>query len=69
VRILRAVVFLIEQERPLSSFSVIAAALLGTGLSLGVPVVLEFLQTGLVPRLPTALLATGMVLLALPGQV
>ena len=34
------------------------------GIGLGVPVVLEFLQTGLVPRLPTALLATGLMLLA-----
>ena len=32
------------------------------GLSLGLPVVLEYLHTGMVPRLPTALLATGLVL-------
>jgi hypothetical protein len=31
---------------------------------LGVPVVAEFLRTGLVPRLPTAVLATGLVLVA-----
>jgi hypothetical protein len=37
--------------------------LLLAGLSLGAPVVAEFLHTGLVPRLPTALLATGLVLL------
>ena len=34
------------------------------GLGLGFPVVVEFLQTGLVPRLPTAVLATGFVLLS-----
>ncbi|MGH7032683.1 MAG: hypothetical protein ACREFL_03005, partial [Stellaceae bacterium] len=34
------------------------------GILLGTPIVLEFLKTGLVPRLPTAVLATGLVLLA-----
>ncbi len=34
------------------------------GLALGGPVVEQFMQTGLVPRLPTAVLATGFVLLA-----
>ena len=38
--------------------------LLLAGVGLGVPVVLEFLRTGLVPRLPTAVLATGLVLLS-----
>ncbi len=36
--------------------------LLTVGLGAGMPVVLEFLHTGMVPRLPTALLATGLVL-------
>jgi hypothetical protein len=31
---------------------------------LGVPVVIDFMETGLVPRLPTALLSTGVMLLA-----
>ena len=33
-------------------------------LTLGIPVILEFLRTGLVPRLPTAVLATGLMILA-----
>lgn len=40
----------------------LAAALAITGLLLGWPVVAIWLQTGLVPRLPTALLATGLLL-------
>jgi hypothetical protein len=63
MRIIRAIVALIEQERPLQVFSLAALMLLGCGIGLGIPVVLEFLQTGLVPRLPTALLSTGLVLL------
>ncbi len=64
LRILRAIIILVQQERPLQVFSGIGAILLGFGLSLGIPVVTEFLHTGLVPRLPTALLSTGLMLLA-----
>ncbi len=63
MRIMQAIVTLIEQERPLQVFSLASLCLLTGGIGLGVPVVLEFLQTGLVPRLPTALLSTGLVLL------
>jgi hypothetical protein len=64
MRILRAIVTLIQQERPLQVFSIAALALLCLGGGLGIPVVVEFLRTGLVPRLPTALLSMGLVLLA-----
>ncbi len=64
LRILRAIVTLVQQERPLQVFSFAAACLLATGIALGIPVVMTFLGTGLVPRLPTALLSTGLVLLA-----
>jgi hypothetical protein len=64
IRILRAIVILIQQERPLQVFSLAALALVLTGFGLGLPVVLDFVRTGLVPRLPTALLSTGLVLLS-----
>ncbi len=64
MRILRAVVHLIQQEKPLPVFSAAAAALTTAGAGLGISVVLEFLETGLVPRLPTAVLSTCFVLLA-----
>jgi glycosyltransferase involved in cell wall biosynthesis len=64
MRILRAIVTLIEHERPLPVFSLNALLLMVLGSGLGIPVVAEYLQSGLVPRLPTALLATGLVLLA-----
>jgi glycosyltransferase involved in cell wall biosynthesis len=62
-RILRAIVTLVQQERPLQVFSLAALAFLTLGVSLGIPVVLEFLNTGLVPRLPTAVLSMGLMLL------
>jgi hypothetical protein len=64
LRILRAIVSLIQHEKPLQVFSLAALAYLSLGISLGLPVVVEFLHTGLVPRLPTAVLATGLMLLA-----
>jgi glycosyltransferase involved in cell wall biosynthesis len=64
LRILRTVIMLVEQHRPLQSFGVSGAVLLVAAVALGLPVVLQFLHSGLVPRMPTALLATGLVLAA-----
>jgi hypothetical protein len=68
-RILRTILRLIEQERPLQSFGATASVLLLSGLGLGLPVVWAFLDTGRVDRLPTALLATGLVLMSLLSLV
>jgi hypothetical protein len=64
LRILTTIVILVKEERPLQFFSLAALALILASLLLGTPVLAEFLQTGLVPRLPTALLATALGLLA-----
>ncbi|HEY4210558.1 MAG TPA: glycosyltransferase family 2 protein [Steroidobacteraceae bacterium] len=64
LRILRLIVVLYKNERPLRFFSGIAAALSAIALFLGMPIVLTFIETGLVPRQPTAILATGLVLLS-----
>lgn len=61
-RILLTVVGLLKRERPLPFFGLIAAGLAGMGLLLSWPVLTEFAATGLVPRLPTAVLSTGLVL-------
>ncbi len=69
IRILRTIVVLMKQERPLAFFSAIAGAMLLLGLALGLPVVAEFFRTRHVPRLPSAVLALGFVLLACLAQV
>ena len=63
-RILRTILALVKEERPLQFFAIIFALLALASIGLAWPVVLEFIRTGLVPRLPTAILATGMMLLA-----
>jgi glycosyltransferase involved in cell wall biosynthesis len=57
LRILRLLSFLIRQERPIAFFSFLSALLLAASLWCGLPVLMDFLSTGLVPRLPTAMLA------------
>jgi glycosyltransferase involved in cell wall biosynthesis len=64
VRILRAIVLLVKEERPLQFFAAIGGVLLLAGFGIGLPVVVEFLRTGFVARLPSAVLATGFVLLS-----
>ncbi len=64
LRILRLILMLVKDERPLPFFSLCGTALLLLGLAFGTSVVLEFLRTGLVPRLPTAILAAALVALS-----
>ena len=64
VRILRLIFHLVKEERPLLFFSSVCLALVLTSIGMGVPVISTYLHTGLVPRLPTAILATGLMILA-----
>jgi len=64
VRILLAITNLVRNERPLLFFSLVGLVLAAVAVALGIPVVLEYLDTGLVPRFPTAILCTGLVIIA-----
>lgn len=64
LRILRTIVVLVKEERPLQFFSLSGLLMLLLAFGLAVPVVADYLHTGLVPRLPTAVLVTGLVLLS-----
>jgi len=68
-RILRTIAWLFTSERPLAFFVLLAGLLALLSVGLAVPVVLTYLQTGLVPRLPTAVLSTGLMLSALLSLV
>ncbi len=63
LRIVMLISRLIKDQRPLPFFGVIGILLGLVGLWLGLPVVLTFFKTGLVPRLPTAVLSTGLIVL------
>lgn len=64
IRILNTLAVLLREERPFLFFMVIFLLLAVVSVALGAPVVIEFLRTHLVPRLPTAILATSLMLLA-----
>jgi glycosyltransferase involved in cell wall biosynthesis len=64
LRILRTILVLVKEERPLQFFTCAGAVLLALGVALGVPVVATYLRIGLGPKLPTAVLATGIILLS-----
>jgi glycosyltransferase involved in cell wall biosynthesis len=64
VRILKMIGLLVKEERPLMFFSLMFLALAALSIGLALPVVLEYLQTGLVRRFPTAGLSAAIMLLA-----
>jgi len=64
-RILRAILRLVKEERPFAFFSQIALLLGLLSIALAIPLVVQFLETGLVERLPTAVLCTGLMLVAM----
>ena len=64
LRILWTILKLYRSERPLRFFTALGAALALISIGLGIPVILTFLQEGIVPRLPTAVLSMGLMLLA-----
>jgi len=63
-RILLTILALVREERPLAFFTTGFLILASLSLLLGWPVVVTYLETGLVPRLPTAVLSASLMLLA-----
>jgi len=63
-RILRTIFLLLKEERPFRFFGAISLGLAAVSVVLAYPLLIEFLETGLVPRIPTAVLCTGLMLLA-----
>jgi glycosyltransferase involved in cell wall biosynthesis len=64
MRIALRLIYLFEQVRPALFFGLLGGLIALVSLSFGVPVIIEFVNTGLVPRLPTAVLAAALMLLA-----
>jgi len=64
-RILWSILQIYRAERPLPFFTAIAVALAAISIGLAIPIFITFVQQGNVPRFPTAILATGLMLAAL----
>jgi glycosyltransferase involved in cell wall biosynthesis len=63
-RIARTIVTLYRIERPLLFFGAIGVVLGLIGVALAVPLIITYLHTHLVPRFPTAILVTGLMIMA-----
>jgi len=63
-RILYTILTLFKGIRPFVFFGIISAVLGFTSVGLAIPIINTFLETGLVPRFPTAILSTGIMLAA-----
>jgi len=68
-RILRTIVLLLKEERPLAFFSTVGGVLALTALILAWPLLTVYVESGLVPRFPTAILSTGLMILAFMSVV
>ncbi|MGE0724784.1 MAG: glycosyl transferase, partial [Alphaproteobacteria bacterium] len=64
MRIAATILRLVKDERPLPFFSILFALLAAGAVALALPLLETYAATGTVPRLPTAVLATGIMLLA-----
>ncbi|MFA0441826.1 glycosyltransferase family 2 protein [Vibrio sp. 10N.222.51.C12] len=64
-RILGFILFLIRDVKPLLFFSILSGITSSLSLALGVPVIHEFFDTGIVPRFPTAILASAIALISI----
>ena len=64
LRILRTIIRLVKEEKPFAFFSILALLLAAGALGLGIPLVVHYWHTGLVPRFPTAILAASLALLS-----
>jgi hypothetical protein len=64
LRILRTIVRLYRAERPLPFFCGIGLALAVASIALALPIIITYVEQGVVPRFPTAVLSTGLMILA-----
>lgn len=63
-RILRAIAQLVAHERPTLFYGILSLLLAAFSVLFGIPVLIEFAHTGLVPRFPTAVLSSALMILA-----
>ncbi|HEX8365150.1 MAG TPA: glycosyltransferase family 2 protein [Allosphingosinicella sp.] len=63
-RILKTILHLVRIERPVLFYGGIGLALALLAIGLSIPLIITWIETGLVPRFPTAILATGLMIVA-----
>ncbi|MEM7461433.1 MAG: glycosyltransferase family 2 protein [Pseudomonadota bacterium] len=64
-RILKTIIVLLKEYKPLYFFGAIGLAGILLAVAMAIPIIIEFQQTGLVARIPTAVLCTGIVIVSM----
>ena len=65
IRVLKTILWVFKDYKPLAFFTLLAFFLFIVGLLIGIPVVIEFFETGLVSKIPSAILASGLMIIAI----
>lgn len=64
MKVLKTIIKMFKDHKPLRFFTILFAILVVLGLIVGIPVILEFYKTGYITKVPSAVLATGIMILA-----
>ena len=64
IKVLKSILWIFKDYKPLSFFSVVSLLFFIAGLLVGIPVITEFIKTGLISKMPSAILATGLMMIS-----
>ncbi|MPW34912.1 glycosyltransferase family 2 protein [Vibrio sp. B1Z05] len=64
-KILAFIIFLLRDVRPLFFFNILSLIFISLSLTLGIPIIIDFFETGLVKRIPTAILSSSVAILGI----
>ena len=67
-KVIKTIIKMFRDHKPLKFFSIIFAILFIIGLIVGIPVIVEFYKTGYITKMPSAVLATGVITLAVISE-
>ena len=65
IRVLKTILWVFKDYRPLSFFTLLFILFFSLGLIAGVPVIIEFINTSLISKMPSAILAVGLMLISI----
>lgn len=64
IKVIKTIIKMFKDHKPLKFFSILFGIFLVLGLIVGMPVIIEFYKTGFISKIPSAVLATGLITLA-----
>ena len=64
IKVLKTIFWLFKDYKPFMFFNIISSMFLGLGILIGIPTIIEFIQTKYVSKVPSAILASGLIILS-----